>query len=392
LLVADLTVTAALSGWSALSYFNVPILKEHIVFSTVGVLLIMGIINYFGPKHSGSLAVILSVPTVIVVITLIAITFPHLTTRHLEPPHESLERLWVQFVGVILALSGVEAIANLTGVIKLDRGSTIAAPSVGREASKAIWPVALEVVFGTALLGWAMLSMNPNDTVLIAGVPHTVREALVLRSEDTLRFIGEYFGTLSFGLIGGQALGWVVGIVFFLLLLSAANTAIVAMIGLLYLTARDREMPHQFTQLNRHGVPKIPILIAVGLPVVVIITTANFTALAGLYAIGVVGAIAVNIGSCCFNRALPVKLHDRVLFGITFVILCLVEITLARTKPDALFFVVCVLGIGLTVRTLAQRRQGLTTLTVTRQVYEPLIDRLEGPSSGEPTQLSAVEA
>ena len=376
LLVADLTVTAALSGWSALSYFNVPILKEHIVFSTVGVLLIMGIINYFGPKHSGSLAVILSVPTVIVVITLIAITFPHLTTRHLEPPHESLERLWVQFVGVILALSGVEAIANLTGVIKLDRGSTIAAPSVGREASKAIWPVALEVVFGTALLGWAMLSMNPNDTVLIAGVPHTVREALVLRSEDTLRFIGEYFGTLSFGLIGGQALGWVVGIVFFLLLLSAANTAIVAMIGLLYLTARDREMPHQFTQLNRHGVPKIPILIAVGLPVVVIITTANFTALAGLYAIGVVGAIAVNIGSCCFNRALPVKPHDRVLFGITFVILCLVEITLARTKPDALFFVVCVLGIGLTVRTLAQRRQGLTTLTVTRQVAEMVTPNL----------------
>src|SRR6201991_5316369 len=30
LLLADLTVTAALSGWSALSYFNIPILKEHI--------------------------------------------------------------------------------------------------------------------------------------------------------------------------------------------------------------------------------------------------------------------------------------------------------------------------------------------------------------------------
>ena len=38
LLVADLTVTAALSGWSALSYFSIPIFKEHIVLSTVGVL------------------------------------------------------------------------------------------------------------------------------------------------------------------------------------------------------------------------------------------------------------------------------------------------------------------------------------------------------------------
>src|SRR6059036_3197349 len=60
LLVADLTVTAALSGWSALSYFNIPLFKEYIVFSTVGVLVMMGWINWFGPKHSGSLAVILS--------------------------------------------------------------------------------------------------------------------------------------------------------------------------------------------------------------------------------------------------------------------------------------------------------------------------------------------
>src|SRR6476469_2046122 len=45
LLLADLTVTAALSGWSALSYFNIPILKEHIVLSTVAVLLVMGLIN-----------------------------------------------------------------------------------------------------------------------------------------------------------------------------------------------------------------------------------------------------------------------------------------------------------------------------------------------------------
>jgi nucleotide-binding universal stress UspA family protein len=274
----------------------------------------------------------------------------------------------VQFVGVILALSGVEAIANLTGVMKLDHGSTMDQPRVGREAAKAIWPVAVEVVLGTALLGWAMLSMNPNQIVQFSGAAHTVREALSLRSEDMLRFIGEYFGALSLGPGFGQFFGWIVGIVFFLLLLSAANTAIVAMIGLLYMIARDREMPAQFTVLNRYGVPMIPLIIAVGLPVVVLVSAASFTALAGLYAIGVVGAIAVNIGSCCFNRALPVKLHDRILFGVTFAILCLVEITLAHTKPDALFFVVCVVGGGLAVRAYTQKRIGMTTVTVHRQV------------------------
>jgi nucleotide-binding universal stress UspA family protein len=200
------------------------------------------------------------------------------------------------------------------------------------------------------------------------GGMHTVREAMSLRSEDMLRFIAEYFGTVSFGSVAGLALGWLVGIVFFLLLLSAANTAIVAMIGLLYMVARDREMPVQFTILNRHGVPIIPLLIAVGLPILVIVAAADFTALAGLYAIGVVGAIAVNIGSCCFNRALPVRMHDRVLFGITFGILCLVEITLAKTKSDALFFVVCVVGGGLIVRAYAQKRSGLTTVTLHHQV------------------------
>src|SRR3979409_1708699 len=58
LLVDDLTVPAALGGGSALIYFNVPILKEHIVLSTVGVLLLMGAMNDVGPKHSGSLSVI----------------------------------------------------------------------------------------------------------------------------------------------------------------------------------------------------------------------------------------------------------------------------------------------------------------------------------------------
>jgi amino acid transporter/nucleotide-binding universal stress UspA family protein len=370
LLVADLTVTAALSGWSALSYFNVPILKEHIVLCTVVVLLIMGLVNYFGPKHSGSVAVVLAVPTVLVVIALIFVSVPHLTLRYLQPLHESFGQVWVQFVSVILALSGVEAIANLTGVMKLDKGSTIAEPRVGREAARAIWPVAVEVVIATALLGWAMLSVNPNGTTQMWGSTYTVRDAMGLRSEDMLRFIGEYFAGLSFGPLFGQIFGWAIGLVFFLLLLSAANTAIVAMIGLLYMMGRDQEMPPQFLRLNRHGVPLIPLLITVGLPVVVLISTANFHALAGLYAMGVVGAITVNLGSCCFNRGLPIKVYHRVLFGFTFAILFMVELTLAHTKPDALFFVTCVLGVGLAVRAWTLKRRGLTSVMVPHQVAQ----------------------
>src|ERR1051326_4580001 len=49
LLVADMTVTASLSGWSAMVYFHVP--KQHLIAVTVGIILVNGAINYFGPKH-----------------------------------------------------------------------------------------------------------------------------------------------------------------------------------------------------------------------------------------------------------------------------------------------------------------------------------------------------
>src|SRR6267143_5592477 len=379
LLIADLTVTAALSGWSGLTYViagaediaSLKFLKDHIAFATIGVLLVLGFTNWFGPKHSGSLAVALALPTILVVLALIAISIPYLTTHFLEPRHESLVTLWVQFVGVILALSGVEAIANLTGVMKLDPGSTPEKPSVARESLKAITPVAIEVVVGTALLGWAMLSL-PS---VLGKTLHLIDKgeiAAVLgqRSEDMLRFVGEQFATATFSPAVGQIFGWIVGIVFFLLLLSAANTAIVAMIGLLYMMSRDREMPRQFRRLNGHGVPMWPLFIATGLPVVVLLFAASFTALAGLYAIGVVGAITVNVGSCTFNRTRGFTWYDRVLFGITFVILALVELTLAHTKLDALQFVVAILIGGLALRAYTLKRQGLTTLTVTREVAQ----------------------
>lgn len=386
LLLADLTVTAALSGWSALTYITsgaehiiwIKFLRDHIALSTIAVLLIMGAINYFGPKHSGTFAVALAVPTLVVVVVLIAISVPHLTTHFLQPRQASLGTLWVQFVGVILALSGAESIANITGVMKLDPGSTMDRPSVARASVKAIIPVAIEVVAGTALLGWAMLSLpSVLGKTLHLSDPSSIASVLQLRSEDMLRFIGEQFASATFSPAIGNLFGWIVGIVFFLLLLSAANTAIVAMIGLLYMMSRDREMPRQFKRLNRHGVPIYPLLIALGLPTVVLLLVANFTALAGLYAIGVVGAITVNVGSCTFNRTVGFTWYDRVLFGVTFCILFFVELTLAHTKLDALQFVVAVLLGGLALRAYTQKRQGLTTLTVTREVAEMVSPDLE---------------
>src|SRR2546430_7227994 len=71
LLLADLTVTAALSGWSALSYITsgaetmarIKILREHIALTSIAVLLFMGLINYLGAKQFWRFSVALTLPT-----------------------------------------------------------------------------------------------------------------------------------------------------------------------------------------------------------------------------------------------------------------------------------------------------------------------------------------
>jgi amino acid transporter/nucleotide-binding universal stress UspA family protein len=357
LLIANFLVTAALSGWAAASYLGVP--TQYAPVAAMVLILVVGVVNYFGPKHSGSVSIYLAVPAILVVFAIIAFSIPYLNVSHLEPRHENLGNTWVAFVGVILALSGVEAIANITGVMKLDPDATAAAPKVTRTATKAILPVAIEVVAGTALIGWAMLSLSKS-----------FGSELAAHKEDMLRFVGQHYATLVGGPWFGQVFAWFVGIIFGLLLISAVNTALVALIGVIYMMAQDGEMPQRFARLNKYGVPQIPLIVAVAIPILILAITRQFEALAGLYAIGVVGAIAVNLGSCTFNKRLNLRPWERIIMGGTFFVLAGVELTLAKTKPDALFFAMCVLGVGLAFRAYSHKLSGLKTMTVARTVAD----------------------
>jgi amino acid transporter len=356
LLIANFLVTAALSGWSAMSYFGVP---THLVAPmTMLTIALVGCVNFFGPKHSGSMSIAMAIPTALIVIVIVAISVGHLQTGSLEPVG-GFGTTWVSFVKVILALSGVEAIANMTGVMKLDPGSTSAQPSIRKTASRSILVVAVEVVLGTVLLGWAMLSL-----------PHSFSPELMQHKEDMLRFLGEHYMTNLTGPAVGSVFGWIVGVVFGVLLLSAVNTAVVAVIGVIYMMALDGEFPRPLTRLNRYGVPSMPLVLGTVLPIVILVIMRDFEALGSLYAIGVVGAIAVNLGSCTINPKLILKWWERVLMGVTFFILSAVWLTIAYTISHALFFAICVVGLGLGVRAYSHKVTGLKTLTVSTEVAE----------------------
>src|ERR1700759_879605 len=74
LLVADYIVTASLSALSAFQYLGWPFPE----FFAAGTILLIGGLNFFGPKHSSGLAVLISVPTVIVVVALGCFVVPHI--------------------------------------------------------------------------------------------------------------------------------------------------------------------------------------------------------------------------------------------------------------------------------------------------------------------------
>jgi hypothetical protein len=167
LLIADYLVTAAISALSAFQYLGVPHPER---FAAVAILLI-GLLNLLGPRHTGGIAFLISVPTAIVVVVLGLFSIPHIgeAFTHVQPLHGSLGKNWAGFVGIVLALSGVEAIANATGVMKLDPGVTEAAPSVSKTSTPAI----LWVMIGESLCSGDLLDITPTlgASRLILGAP-----------------------------------------------------------------------------------------------------------------------------------------------------------------------------------------------------------------------------
>ncbi len=332
LLLADFIVTASLSCLDAFHYLGFA--QAEAKKWAITAIFLIGVMNFFGPKHTGGIAVWFGLPTVLTVLVLIGAGLPHLSQFHAQVPTGGVGENWVAFVGMILALSGVEAAASNTGVMRLDPSATPENPTVHATSKRAIIVVMAEVVIGTGLLSVAAMCLPA---------------AAIKHQADLLRYMGDVFV--------GRWFGHVVGIVVAVLLLSAVNTAVTGMVSLIYVMARDGELPHPFTQLNGFGVPWVPLIMATVLPVIVLNAEDSVEGLSHLYAIGVIGAIAINVGSTAFARTVDLALHERVVMKVTLVALGAVWLTIAITKLPALIFVTIVVGLGLVVREFTQRGQ-----------------------------------
>lgn len=348
-LVADYLVTAALSALAAFSYLGV---SDPILYSALFIVLI-GLFNYFGPKHSGGFSFIVAVGAVLVftVLALFCLPFLREGVHNLAPMPHDPKTFWVQFCSVIVALSGIETIANSTAVMKLNRGSTLKKPLVTHTANPAILYVMLEVVVYTALFALAATAIPyfliENQTVSAPGFPNV--------GDHMLSYMAQVFGSKLISPVFGIVFEKIVEIVVGIILLSAVNTAINGLVSLQYLMASDEELPQSFRKVNFFGVPIVPLIVATLIPAILILVFKKIALLAGLYAIGFVGAIATNLGATSTDKNLGLSKITRIFMFGTFLVMALIEITLFIEKPEARYFALGILALGMLLREVTKR-------------------------------------
>jgi len=404
LLFADYAVTAALSAFEGLHYFGVES-SFWVQVGAIGSILILGVINYIGPRRAGTFALIIAMATLVLTLILVGFAIPHLGTgwANIKPPQEDLSYRWVTFTSVVLALSGVEAVANMTGIM---------VNPVSKTSKKSIYPVLIEVVLFNIILGVAMMAL-PAMLHARSGPGHDAEfqraaykyekerkefvennpgfekdpvkkaqyEAMPEKSENeeriqkvVMRVMGEEFVGAALGPKVGNIFGIISGAVFGLLLLSAVNTVIGGMVSVGYVMGRDRELPSFFTKLNMFGVPWVGLIPALVVPAVLLMMFTELDTLADLYAIGVVGAIAINLTCCTINKKLPVKTYERVCIGLIAAVMIAIELTLAYNKPHALFFVLIIMAVGLGLRYLTKNETVGRKLKVAKATAERMIE------------------
>lgn len=427
LLLSGYIMTAAISVIEAFHYFHVP--DAWVLPLAVASIVLIGGVNYLGAKSAGKFALIIALVALGVSAVMAVLAIPYfiegVSTIEFEyfeitPPTDA----WVNFTKICLALAGVEAVANMTGLMK---------EPVGKEAKKTIWPVSIEVVglnmiFGLALtaltfsvIGTSLHDMHVPDEIRLMesrqGVVETFPESwhpdfeggghfelseeqLSTLSPETnhayehyethkeqveqytnasMRVIAEETASNALGAELGRIFGALAGITFGLLLLSATNTAVMAMVSVFFAMAADNELPKAFTKLNYSGVPWVGLIASVIVPILVIMVEQNVTVLASLYVLGVTGAITVTVLSSAINRELDLGPVTRVLFWGLGLFLLSISLTIAFTQPVSTAFSGTLVALALGVR------------TVRNKAVIDTGEALEAPESGWLKLLHGVE-
>src|SRR3984893_5976788 len=277
-ILVDYFLTAAISCLSGMLYLSVvvPALVPFTLEMTIGVLLLLGLLNWFGVSESAKVSLLGALVAFLSDVALLVTVFIHLSFTQflaLFPQmfaHQklTLPALLVGFAGSFLAFSGLESISQLSPVMKTPRKKV---------AGIALLLVVLTIGLTSPLLPVFATSLLPSQVV---GDP--------VLSAQVISLLGghcDYFNLQIEVAISASAL-----------LIFAGNTAIIGSYHVFLALSRMEFFPKFIQQRNKlRGTPHFSILLAIAIPIFVLIAVHGaITVLGDLSAFGLLGAFTLT--------------------------------------------------------------------------------------------------
>ena len=272
LITVDYFLTTAISSVSGLQYLDsvVP-LGGWLLPGVIVALLALGVLNGIGIRESASVTAAAAVGALVVDLAVIAVVAVQLGAREWQAIADqltavralSLRQSMIGFAGAWLAFSGLESISQLSPAMKSPRERT---------SRLAMLLVLLAVLLTSPILTAFATGLERVDK---ANADHFISE------------LGHVYGRLPLKLA--------VVVTASVLLLFAANTAIIGGYHVFRALARQKFLPEVLARLSpRFGTPHIAIGLTVLVPVAVILATGgDLTRLGHLYAFGLLGAFTL---------------------------------------------------------------------------------------------------
>src|SRR5947209_1772278 len=276
-ILVDYFLTAAISCLSGIFYLSVvaPAISPFALWITIGVLILLGILNWVGISESAKVSLVGAVIAFLSDIAILVTVFTHISlpaffalipdmfSNHTLTPISIL----IGFAGSFLAFSGLESISQLSPVMKTPRKKV---------AGMALLLVVLTIGITSPLLTILSTLLQPheaNDPVL---------------SNQLISLLGGHWGNVF--------LQTEMAISASALLVFASNTAIIGSYHVFMALSRMEFFPAFVLQRNKlRGTPHYSIALATGIPIaILIVARGSIDLLGNMYAFGLLGAFSLT--------------------------------------------------------------------------------------------------
>ena len=278
-ILVDYFLTAAISCLSGILYFSVvfpAIGPIPIALSiTVGILILLGILNWVGISESAKVSLVGAVVAFLSDLAILFTVFTHISfsqfidliPRMFANHPLTLTTFLTGFAGAFLAFSGLESISQLSPVMK--------------QPHKKVAGIALLLV---------VLTIGITSPLL------TMLSTLLLTPEAQSPTLSNQIISLLAGHWGGVFLQTEVAISASALLVFASNTAIIGAYHVFMALSRMGFLPDVILKRNKlRNTPHYSIALATGIPIVILLAVqGNINLLGDMYAFGLLGAFTLT--------------------------------------------------------------------------------------------------